>query len=119
MRKLIAGIMVMLMLVVTGCASTEPFEEQIRVLTWKLDAAEEAAELAAVDLKLAEREALLPTESFVDVSGRAGSRSTWDLEAVEATRPILKTLSNVLARYAEDKVRKDVAELLRGSTLAD
>ncbi|MCA8923271.1 MAG: OmpA family protein [Planctomycetes bacterium] len=39
-----------------GCASTEPFEQQIRELTWRLDAAEQAAEQAVVDKRLAERE---------------------------------------------------------------
>ncbi len=44
------------LILMAGCTSTEPFEEQIRVLTWKLSAAEEAAELSAIDCKLAERE---------------------------------------------------------------
>jgi len=40
----------------SGCASTEPFEEQIRELTWRNNAAEQAAEQATVDKRLAERE---------------------------------------------------------------
>jgi len=42
-----------------GCSSTEPFEKQIRELTWRLDSAEQAAEQATVDKRLAEREVIL------------------------------------------------------------
>ncbi len=44
------------LLFASGCASTEPFEEQIRSLKWDLDAAEQRAEQATVDKSLAERE---------------------------------------------------------------
>jgi chemotaxis protein MotB len=44
------------LLFASGCASTEPFEEQIRELTWRLNASEQAAEQATVDKRLAERE---------------------------------------------------------------
>ncbi|RMG15265.1 MAG: hypothetical protein D6731_08750 [Planctomycetota bacterium] len=44
------------LLLVAGCASTEPFEEQIRTLTWRIDAAEQLAEQASVDKRLAEKE---------------------------------------------------------------
>ncbi len=43
-------------LLVCGCTSVEPYEQRIQELTWRAGAAEQAAEQAAVDSKLAERE---------------------------------------------------------------
>lgn len=44
------------LLLAAGCSSTEPFQDQIRELTWRCDAADQAAEQATVDKRLAERE---------------------------------------------------------------
>lgn len=53
MRRLL---LVLPLFLTFGCASTEPFEQHIDELTWRLDAAEQAAEQAVVDKRLAERE---------------------------------------------------------------
>ena len=45
-----------LLALAAGCSSTKPYEDRIRELTWKLDAAELAAEQATVDARLSERE---------------------------------------------------------------
>lgn len=39
-----------------GCSSTEPYEKREKELLWKLDAAEQAAEQAEVDKRLAQKE---------------------------------------------------------------
>ena len=53
-----------LLLFASGCSSTEPLEERIREMTWRLDASEQAAEQATIDKSLAERE--------VDLSKKQG-----------------------------------------------
>lgn len=44
------------LILAAGCASTEPYEKQVQELTWGKNAAEQAAEQAVVDKRLAERE---------------------------------------------------------------
>lgn len=46
-----------------GCASTEPLEERIRELSWRLDAAEKSSEQATVDKQLAKREVSLSAKT--------------------------------------------------------
>lgn len=55
-RRIVTSLLLPFLLFAAGCSSTEPFEEQIRELTWRENAANQAAEQAAVDKRLAERE---------------------------------------------------------------